>query len=80
MNTDKYNYNLTEYQDEPDEYKTTMRLDIKHLEPEDFGTYQCLSQPGVQGQTTQHIRLFGKLMWTKKGIESMPLESTYSFI
>lgn len=62
MNTDKYNYNLTEYQDEPDEYKTTMRLDIKHLEPEDFGTYQCLSQPGVQGQTTQHIRLFGKLM------------------
>jgi Immunoglobulin V-set domain. len=60
MDTDKYYYNYTEYQDDPLEYKTTMRLQIKNLKPEDFGTYRCISQPGVQGQTTQEIQLFGK--------------------
>lgn len=41
-------------------YKVTLRLTIRNLKPEDFGSYTCVAKNSL-GETEGTIRLYGKL-------------------
>ena len=47
-------------QEEPlNSYKFQLTLTIKHLQPEDFGTYRCISKNSI-GQADEMVELYGE--------------------
>ena len=42
-------------------YKFQLTLTIKRLQPEDFGTYRCISKNSI-GQAEEVVELYGKYM------------------
>ena len=56
-----YNGSIASFQEKPlNSYKFQLTLTIKRLQPEDFGTYRCISKNSI-GQAEEVVELYGKL-------------------
>ena len=52
---------MTIKQEKPlNSYKFQLTLTIKRLQPEDFGTYRCISKNSI-GQAEEEVELYGEL-------------------
>ena len=48
-------------------YKFQLTLTIKSLQPEDFGTYRCISKNSI-GQAEEVVELYGEILNIKYGV------------
>lgn len=56
LSANKHSTEITE-----NSYRTLMKLTVKHLQSNDFGTYKCISKNSL-GETEGTIRLYGKIL------------------
>lgn len=56
LSANKHSTEITE-----NSYRTLMKLTVKNLQSNDFGTYKCISKNSL-GETEGTIRLYGKIL------------------